>query len=54
MGVGGCCGRPTKIPCVCELCGGEGGVSAVVGEVFSVKFGCGEEAIMPGGMVEGS
>jgi hypothetical protein len=45
---------PHKLHFVCELCGGEGGGSAVVGEVCSVKFGCGVEVTMLGDAVGGS
>jgi hypothetical protein len=46
---------PQKIHFVCELCGGEEGVTAVVGEVYAVfLLGFGEDVTMFGGVVEGS
>jgi hypothetical protein len=44
---------PHKFNFVCELCGGEGVVSAVAGEVCAVKYRCGEEVTMLGGVLDG-
>jgi hypothetical protein len=45
---------PQKFHFLSELSGYEGGVSAMVGEICAISFGCGEEVAMFGGVVEGS
>jgi hypothetical protein len=43
-----------KFHFMCELSGCEAGVSAMVGEIRFISFGCGEEVAMFGGVAGGS
>jgi hypothetical protein len=45
---------PHNFHFLCELCGCEGGMSVVVGEIITISFGCGEEVAMFRVVMEGS